>query len=311
MGYRIQAGESVPDAFRRICCEQIDVAIDGLSGTGADPHEGVHQARKCCKKVRAVLRLVRPALGGAFAEENAWFRDAARGLSEARDATALVETIDRLDETFGDEVDGDLVVRARAALVARRSRLWEAETDLETRVADLVVALAGSRDRVAGRALRTGGFDAIGPGFARTYTRGRRALSAAYVAPSADRFHELRKRAKYHRYHLELLEPLWPEVVDAHISATHHLTDLLGHNQDLQVMHETLTSEPDLLDNHRDTQALLGLVERRQTELRRLAEPLARNVFAERPKAAEARVGAYWHTWVHSAGTVPAVGARR
>ncbi len=297
MAYRIRSGESVDGAVRRICLEQLDKAANDVSGGEVDIHEGVHQARKRFKKIRAVVRLVRPALGDDFAAENAWFRDEARELSLLRDASALVETIDRLGETFADQVDEAFLHRLRATMVERRARLAVQDVDVEQQVDDLARAIDTARERVAGWALDAEGFDAVGPGFQKTYARGRHAIATAYAQPSAENFHELRKRSKYHRYHLRVLVPVWPTVLKPFLSAAHDLTDLLGENQDLHVMRTTLLDEPALLSRGRDAQVLIGLVERRQSELQCLAEPLARRIFAEKPGAATARLGAYWRTW--------------
>src|ERR1019366_5884992 len=52
----------------------------------------VPEVRKCFKRVRAALRLVREDLGDdAYREENWCLRDAARPLTEVRDAEMLVE----------------------------------------------------------------------------------------------------------------------------------------------------------------------------------------------------------------------------
>jgi CHAD domain-containing protein len=306
LAYRIGSGEPVDEALRRICLEQLDKAAKDLSGDEFDVHESVHQARKRFKRIRAALRLVRPALGDSYAAENAWFRDEARDLSKLRDASALIETIDRLAETFADQADAAFLDRVREALVERRERLAEQEADIEHQVAELAGALGGARERLAGWTLDAQGFDAVGPGFQKTYARGRRAVSTAYADPTPEHFHELRKRAKYHRYHLQVLVPVWPIVLKPFLRAAHDLTDLLGENQDLNVMRQVLLGEPDLLDRGRDAQVLLGLVDRRQSELQSRAAPLAQRLFAERPAAATARLGAYWHAWATGTTEEPA-----
>jgi CHAD domain-containing protein len=301
VAYRFRSGEAVDHAVRRICLEQLDKAADDVSGGASDVHEGVHQARKRFKRVRAALRLVRPALGETYATENAWFRDEARDLSLLRDASALVETVDRLGETFAHQADEAFVLRVREALVERRVLLAGEESDIDDQVAELSRRFGGARERIAGWTLDAQGFDAIGPGFEKTYARGRRAVMTAYADPTAEHFHELRKRAKYHRYHLQVLVPVWPTVLKPFLRAAHDLTDLLGENQDLNVMRQALLGEPELLGRDRDAQVLLGLIDRRQSELQSRAEPLAHRVFAEKPAAATSRLGAYWRAWATSA----------
>jgi hypothetical protein len=102
MVFHLKADESVSKGIRRIARKEIEKAQQEL----ADPRETsteevVHGARKRFKRVRAVVRLVREGLGERrYRRENACFRDAARPLSEVRDAHALVQTLDRLAEHY-------------------------------------------------------------------------------------------------------------------------------------------------------------------------------------------------------------------
>ena len=79
MAYRIRTkDDDVEQAVRRIACEQIDRALAEIDDDGLDFARKVHQVRKRCKKLRGLVRLVRPALD-AYGRENAAFRDAAGG----------------------------------------------------------------------------------------------------------------------------------------------------------------------------------------------------------------------------------------
>lgn len=297
MDYELRHGEPVDEMVRRLCREQVDRVERTLTDADVDVHDGVHEARKAFKRIRAAIRLVRPSLGDSYPLENAWYRDRARALSPVRDATALVATVDELGEIFSGQRDHAFVDRARTALLKRREDLAAREGGVRRLLDSLVDDLGDARERITGWTLDTDGFEAVGPGLAKTYGRGRSAVTAAYGAPSGDKVHELRKRAKYHRLHTQVLVPLWPDLLKPRLKAAHRLTDLLGDHQDLQVLRSTLRDEPHLLDQPRDTQVLVGAVDRRQAELRAEAEPLARRIFAETPKAAAARFGAFWEVW--------------
>ncbi len=82
-----------------------------------DPTEAVHDVRKGFKKVRAALRLAREELGDeTYRAENYAFRDAARPLTEVRDAQMLVETFDKLTKALAGEVDAPAIAKVRDAL---------------------------------------------------------------------------------------------------------------------------------------------------------------------------------------------------
>ncbi len=88
----LRRDESGSAGIDRILEGKIDAAIGHVDG-GMDRHETVHEVRKRCKEIRAALRLVRGVLP-TYSAENAHYRDAARRLSDIRDAQALVETFD-------------------------------------------------------------------------------------------------------------------------------------------------------------------------------------------------------------------------
>ena len=81
MAFRFKLGEPFDEGCRRIAVEQIERAQILLQGKG-DQAIAVHETRKSLKRLRALLRLIRPAMGEeAFKAENGQLRDV--GLSRA------------------------------------------------------------------------------------------------------------------------------------------------------------------------------------------------------------------------------------
>src|SRR5262245_22171341 len=118
MSFELKSDESLPHGIKRIVCAQMDKALEQLTTT----HEGsrdesVHEARKAFKRIRAVLRLVRPVIGDAtYRHENTCFRDAGRPLTKVRDAKICVETLDELTKHFEEHVAGRSFDDVRNAL---------------------------------------------------------------------------------------------------------------------------------------------------------------------------------------------------
>ncbi|MGD9302605.1 MAG: CHAD domain-containing protein, partial [Desulfobacterales bacterium] len=132
--------------IRQIAVQQAILARKHLTNPpGDDIHVGNHEARKCFKRLRGLLRMARPALGKKqYRRENICFRDAARSLSTVRDAQALVETFDLLEETYGLRVNFDRMRSLRVMLSERRERLSGDRSNLDQRVKDVVDTLDGS-----------------------------------------------------------------------------------------------------------------------------------------------------------------------
>src|SRR5947209_16458553 len=117
--FRLDPGEPLREAIGRVVHGQLDYAIALVEGHDGNGAEGVHEARKALKRVRAVLRLRRKELGKArFRQENTILRDAGRALSETRDAQVLVETLDGLRESLGPDLPDDTWSRFHATLEA-------------------------------------------------------------------------------------------------------------------------------------------------------------------------------------------------
>ncbi|QDT17940.1 CHAD domain-containing protein [Alienimonas californiensis] len=309
MSFQFEPNEPVADGLRRIAREQLDKAlaeVDGAAGGPADADlaEAVHEVRKRGKKLRALLRLVRPAFGG-YAEENAAVRDATRRLSALRDATAVIETHDRLMDRYEDFVQRRAFGPVRAALTRHRKELEAIEPDgldagppVSERLAAAGADLRTVRDRVDSWTLKEEGFDALAGGFAKTYKRARRSMAAAVDRPTPQQFHQWRKRAKYHRYHLRLLRDVWPEALGPRRDEAVRLSDLLGHEHDLTVYAATVLDAPDPpAHDPRQREVLHGLLHGSQEALRAESLTLGETLLAEKPKAFTGRLEAAWEAW--------------
>jgi hypothetical protein len=134
----------------------------------------------------------------------------------------------------------------------------------------------------------------IGAGIKRVYAQGRRALTDAREKSSPEAFHEWRKQAKYLRYALERLDPLWSGVIDALADQAHKLADYLGDEHDLTVLRETALASRDSFSDEQTLPALLALIERCQAALREKAIYLGSRLYEEKPKTFAARFGQYW-----------------
>lgn len=295
MAYRFDCNrETTRDGVRRIALDQIDKAL----AEARDPRDvdvAVHQARKRCKKLRGLIRLVRPVFP-AYADENAAFRDAAAALASLRDAAVLATTYDRLMAAYGGQVDRRALrsIRARAT---RRHREFAAEAATAEALQLYADAMRAARERAARWQLDTGGFDALEGGLGLTCARARDAMQrACRTAGDAD-FHDWRKRVKYHGHHVSLLAPLWPGPMKARLAQVGRLGDLLGQHHDLAVFAAALEADPDAYGSRADVDVALGLVHRRKLVLGRAAHDIGARLHAEPPGALCGRWRAYWQAW--------------
>ena len=297
MAYRFRRKQSVRKNVARIATEQIDEAISELADGSMDPHEAVHQVRKHYKKIRALLRLVRPALGDIFAAENAWFRNAGRELSRVRDAQSAIETYDALMEHFAGQVDVSAFGSVRHRLTERKKQIADEQMPLSEQLDALASDLTEARGRVKKWVLEVNGFKAVSGGLGKTYSRARRALAGAYEQMTPEVFHEWRKRAKAHWYQVRLICPARPKVLKARRDNAKRLAEILGNEHDLSMFRDLLAEDRDSFGTARNVDAMWELVNRRQAELRDEARPLGKQLFAKKPKAFLRQIADCWKAW--------------
>ncbi len=245
MAYRFSRDEDLTRGVRRVARDQIEKALtqlDELDGEGVE--DAVHDVRKRCKKVRGVVRLVRPELGKEYQRANTLARAAARELSSIRDAHALLATFDDLVAAHADQLPAGRLTGVRTGLRARADAATATVTGDDERIARARRLLAGLRDRTE-KWSAPDEADVIRGGLAKTYGRGRDGWAASQEDPSDERLHEWRKRVKYLWYHTRLLAPAAPSVLGPAAKRLHDLSDSLGDDHDLAVLTRLLRAEPE------------------------------------------------------------------
>jgi CHAD domain-containing protein len=302
--YRLQPDETVLESIQRIALEQIDRAEDDLAEYDTDPGLAVHEARKRFKKIRGLVRLVRPALGKTYKTENAWFRDQARRIAGVRDAAAMVECLDRLAGKARTKRLGHIIEKVRAKLDGLRAEM-EKTDQLDQAVQDIVERLELARRRVQTWQLKSEGFKAIAGGLGKTYARARKDMAAAFDAPCPEAFHEWRKRVKYHRYHCRLLRNLWQPVLIARRDQAKRLSDLLGWDHDLAVLRDHLGKDPRKYATEKQMASLDELADAVHQEWIVEAKGLGCRLLAEPAEQFIDRVRTYYRAWREAGGLTP------
>ena len=296
MSYHLKRSDSsVQDGLRRIAVSQIDTVVAELDDDSLDLHETVHQVRKRCKKLRGVIRLVRPAFAD-YKRENAVLRDAASQLSHVRDAQAMIETYDHVVQVYDNSIDRRAFAPIRRRLTQRKKHITE-ESGLGGTLSGFRGTMIETRNRAAAWTLENKGFGAVGGGLVKTYKRAEKAMARAREQPTAENLHQLRKRVKYHWYHARLLVSIWPDIVKPHQSVADRLADVLGEHHNLAVFRPTLLADPEAFGRSRDVEAFVGLIERRQAALVAEAFTIAVRFFAEKAPSLCRRWNVYWDVW--------------
>src|SRR5262245_25498924 len=127
MSFEFRPSESIRKGVRRVVRKQLAAARESLDPSNQESiDERIHSARKCFKRVRAVLRLVRSGIAPSdYKCENEAFRDAARPLSDVRDAKVLIAALDALRKGGRKRTAKEAFAAAEAWLKQRERQIHE------------------------------------------------------------------------------------------------------------------------------------------------------------------------------------------
>lgn len=297
MAYQLKRKESVEQGVQRIAREQLGKAIQELQDDELDRHETVHQVRKRFKKIRGLIRLVRPGFDGQYSELNRWYRDAGRRLTRVRDAESMLEALRRLRSRFDEPLAATAFANVEARLKECRRKIANESIDLDEVLVELCEELQVAR-HVAGEWALSGDDRAVvSGGFTKTYRRGFRARAEADGKRNDELLHEWRKRMKYHWYHSRLLRNVWKPVVKARTDELDELSDLLGDDHDLAVFTRVIKDDPKSFGPDQTVELLMGVIGSRRKQLQKAAFRLGDRLCAEKPKALRKRFERYWKIW--------------
>ena len=294
MKFTLIPEEAPSDSLRRIAAEQIAGTIAQLQRKD-DLNEGIHEARKHFKRIRALLRLARGALPAeTYVSENRLFRDLGRQLSPVRDSAVYIETVDLIRNRYRAQLADEPFLRLRERMVYEHRAVLNRFTRDEQWQQSLFHTLQRAQPRANGWRFYESEFSFFRGGLRRIYGRGRAEKAAAFAHPTTERFHAWRKRVKYLWHHLQLLQPLWPAQIRVLVRDCNRLADRLGEEHDLAVLLETSVVQAMMDTDAESADQLFTVVSRERERLRRAAIPLAQRIYVESAGRFVDRIEGYW-----------------
>jgi len=291
------------EALRRAACAELDAAHAALA-TPPERHRGVHDTRKCLKRIRSLLVLIRPGLPEpVFLNLTERLSAIAKGLAPARDAQALLDAIDKIAGKIDPPGDTSPIPALRAWLHRRRQA---AKRSLEANTAsDAMRALVALRPALSGLAVYPDNFQPVAAGLHASYRSARKAFARAFETGSVEDFHDWRKTLQHHWRHMQLLAPCWPSELSARVELGRTLSQILGDDHDLALLRQLISAPTMVFASPEDTASFLKRCRDRHKSLRQEAKARGARLFVERPRPFVERIEAYWRTAADVAANTP------
>lgn len=291
MSLRLDLNEAVASNTERIMQTFLDECRTSLQKE--DPHTAIHETRKTMKKMRGFSRLVRGEIGKKrYRQTNQYYRDVARQLSEARDITAMLDTLQNLHEALDIELCGQAFQDIKNHLSSRKAAVSRIQINRDKLLENVLEDLNKAEKIHSKWKIRQKGFDVFSKGIKITYGKCQKAMKNAYKKQSTENLHEWRKRSKYLRYQVDFLRDIWDEPMKTLENELHQLTDYLGDDHDLAVLKDYI--EGMHYENEKAVSAMFTVMEQKRDELQKLAKPLGKKILYESPEQFVARIAYYW-----------------
>ncbi len=284
--FELDPTKSLKKSVRKVFNTELRAAIDALNEQPHGPEAAVHDFRKGMKRTRALLRLVRSELGSDYSECNRALRDAARLFSSVRDQDALLESLSRLEE-HAEPNETESIFRLKDLLGGKQQSL-SSETAFKDAVSEAQQQVNTAQQTFDSTRVKS--TITLRRGLKKTLRRAKR-LSRKAQRRDDETLHQLRKRVKYHRYHLRLLRPGFRPVLKAERKVAKRVSDMLGDDHDLAVLTQVLREDKVLEES---LTKLAPLIRRRREELQSEALCLCALLFSEKPKHRSKRLVDYF-----------------
>ncbi len=280
--FRLFPSEDWGAGLRRLVLQQLALAEEQLRLRSNGCDQAVHMARKACKRTRAVLRLLRLTIGeSGYMSENQAVRDAARRLSDLRDARVMVDTAGQMRRlaTAGEGRIWEGLERALNERLVEEHARAESDGSLEAAIG-LLAAVAA---RAASWRSAADPGTSVAAGLFQTYRRGRRLHRKLLAAEAADElFHSWRKESKCLLHFWIVLRAFQTGGLLAVHGASRQLCTSLGEVNDLSGLRVAIEQGAGDLGGEEKAAALRRL-DRRQAELKDQTRHLGHQVYWRDP----------------------------
>ncbi len=277
--------------------EQTTRALGKLA-TDVDRDTAIHETRKSMKRLRALLRLIRPALDKqTYQRENLRCRDINRLLSSARDEHVILETIANLRDPK-DEYSQTAFDRLVEAIQVDNNT--EKKQHTKKTLQKAMRLLTQARTAIKDVKIDDSGFETVRHGFVRSYEKAKTHMAKIQAKPkvSDDAIHEWRKSVQTHWRQMALLTECWPDFIAHRIVLAKALSQDLGEDHDLSILSAFISKQIKKAITASQANSLLKLISARRNRLRQAAMAKGALLFADSAEDLGLRIKCYWKVHV-------------
>jgi CHAD domain-containing protein len=233
-GFRIYKGEILPVTWKRVMLEQLNMMLVMSEKFKNNPDYATHEIRKTTKRIRAVYRLYRRALGEeTYIHGKEIFSSLSSLLATQRVSAVHLEILKEIARDAKNPVDEKLMREMISAQQQEHLKLTKRLIDKQQIVLQIKHTITSESEKLAGEQVFSCSYLDIIEGLRGTYISGKKCLDLLTRQSGTENFHELRKKVKLLWNQLILIRPVWPAMFTPMIRQMDLLAEKLGTEHDL------------------------------------------------------------------------------
>lgn len=298
MSIQLKREEDFNRGLKRLILEECQTAINAIADAESREaqHKAVHETRKALKKIRACFRLVRHSIHD-YKKQNVFFRDQGRKISELRDSTSHLETLSKLKTQYESRLYNRSFKKLEADLKEYRHELSANILDERNTLLEIKADLENKVEELQPRKFSINEFEDLKPSLKKVYERGIKGYIRSREKERVKHFHEWRKRAKYFRHQLDILNRTWPSVLTTLEDEFHELTDLTGYLNDLQNLEKIVKKREPAFASPEERLLFFGLIEHQKKLMKQHALLLGQKLYALKSDTYMKQLKKFWQAF--------------
>ena len=242
-GFRIYKGEMLPVTLKRVVQEQLNLVHVMSESFTDNPDCATHEIRKTTKRIRAVYRLFRNALGEeTYIRERESFGSISNLLAAHRVSAVHLEILEGIardaKNPVGEKLMNEMIVLQQQSHLELTKQL----IDKHQMVLSIKQIINSESEKTGSEPIMVCDYHVIVEGLKDTYSDGKKCLDILTTQPGTENFHNLRKKVKLIWNQLILLRPVWPALITPLVRQMDLLAEKLGNDHDLAELENWILS---------------------------------------------------------------------
>ena len=291
--FSITNNEEISVAAHRVLSEQYNLIIDACSNQDS-PHESIHDTRKSYKRIRAVLRLIKPDISAeVYDREKRLLRELSGKFANARNLHVFAEEFDTIMKAGILKLPATTENEIKSFFKEREEETLKILLDLN------LFEVVGKKNEEARDRVAAVDFSSLGPhtiykGVSNVFAWGQKQMIHSQQFPTDDNLHEMRKRMKALMYLVRLIKDVSPDFFNGYYKGLKSASLALGEDHNMAEMLNYIDTIGDEILPEEEKKRIHEYITSQRQQIQVDVWPLIAKLYTGQADEFSKRIKAYW-----------------